>query len=156
MTTVLHIPARPGAPIACDMSTALDTPDERLAEYGRLFERALLRRERREESVLFWFRADGGTREAVDDLARREAACCPFLDHRVETVGDEVTWSITNPGDERASVDVTLDAFYALPDHAGSDFGGLLDRLAERGVHVVEAGRERFELRASEPELPFS
>ena len=72
MTTVLHLPATPDAPIACDMSTARDTPDERLAEYGALFERALLRRERRADAVVFWFRGDAGTREHVDDLARRE------------------------------------------------------------------------------------
>ena len=70
------------------MSTATDTPDERLAAYRRLFERALLRRERRDDGVVFAFRADAA--EAVEDLARREAACCPFLDYRVETVGGEV------------------------------------------------------------------
>jgi hypothetical protein len=147
MTTVLHIPAQSGVPIACDMSTAADTPDERLGEYGRLFERTLVRRERREDGVAFSFRADGRTREAVEDLARREAACCPFLDYRVETVGDEVIWTISNPvsGDAHASVDVILDAVHALPDHSGSDFEGLLGRLADRGVDVIEAGDERFE-----------
>jgi hypothetical protein len=118
MTNSMHLPARPNAPIACDMSTAVDTPDERLREYGRLFETVLLRRERRADSVSFWFRADPGTREALEELARREAACCPFVDYRVETAGDEVIWTTTNvvTGEERAAVDVFLDALHALPD----------------------------------------
>ena len=120
---MLHISPQPDAPIACDMSTATDTPDERLAGYRRLFERALLRRERRDDGVVFAFRGDAA--EAVDDLARREAACCPFLDYRVETVGGEVIWTTT--GDARASA--ILDTFHDLPDHAGSDLDGLLDRL---------------------------
>ena len=128
MTDVLHLPARPDAPIACDMGTATDTPDERIGEYGRLFEHALARRERREHSVVFAFRATPGTREAVDDLARREAACCPFLDYRVETTGGEVTFTIANP--HRAEAEATLDAFHALPDHGGTDYAGLLERLA--------------------------
>jgi hypothetical protein len=148
MTTVLHIPARLDAPIVCDMSTASDTPDARLAEWARLFERALLRRERRMDALVFAFRADTGTREALEDLARREAACCPFLDYRVETVRDEVIWTVTNPitGDPRASVDTMLDAIHDLPDHAGSDMDDLLGQLAERDVHVIEAGGGRFEL----------
>lgn len=131
MTTVLRIPARLDVPIACDMSTAPDTPHERLAEYGRLFARALVRRERREGAVVFAFRADA--RDAVEVLARREAACCPFLDYHVETVGGEVIWTAAGPatGDERAGVDVILDAFHALPDHAGSGFDGLLGGLAD-------------------------
>jgi len=121
MTNSTHFPARPGAPIACDMSTAEDTSDERLREYDRLFETVLLRRERHADSVSFSFRADPGTREAVEDLARREAACCPFLDHRVEAAGHEVSWSITNAvtGDQRAAAEVFLDALHALP--AGSE-----------------------------------
>ena len=146
MTISLHIPAQPGVAIACDMSTAADTPDQRLRAYRDLFEHALVRRERRENDVLFVFRADGGTLATVEDLARREAACCPFLDYRVETVGDEIVWTTTNvvEGAERAEVDATLDAFYALPDHAGSDFAGFQGRLADRGIEVVEADAGRF------------
>jgi hypothetical protein len=120
MTSVLHIPARTGTPIACDMSTAEDTPGERLTEYGRLFERSLLRRERDEDALVLRFRADPGTRAAVEDLARREAACCPFLDYRVEAAGDEVIWTLTNviAGEPRAAVDAILDEFHALPDLA--------------------------------------
>jgi hypothetical protein len=150
MTNTFQIKAVPGAPVACDMSTARDTPDERLAAYEGLFAHAV-RRERSADTVVFSFRADPGVRDAVDDLARREAACCPFLDYRVETAGDEVLWTITSAvtGDERASVDVVLDALHALPDHAGSDVDGLVDRLADRGVHVIAASGERFELRDS-------
>jgi hypothetical protein len=118
MPDMLHIPARLDAPIACDMSTAEDTADERLADYHRQFERALLRRERREDGVVFTFRAGGGTRDALRDLARREAACCPFLDYRVEAVGDEVIWTTSNSrtGGERAAIDAFLDSLYALPE----------------------------------------
>ena len=42
MTTTLHLPARAGAAIACDMTTASDTPDERMREYDRLFAGAML------------------------------------------------------------------------------------------------------------------
>ncbi len=80
MTELLYIPATPGAPMACDMSTATDTPAERRAAYERLFEA----------------------------LVRREAACCPFADYRVEAAGDELIWTIT------AAAPAALDAFYAL------------------------------------------
>jgi hypothetical protein len=110
MTDTLHLPATPDAPIACDMSTASDTPEERIAEYGRLFERALLRRERRPGSVVFHFSSDA--RADVESLARREAACCPFLDYRVESAAEEIVWTIAG---DVASV---LDEFHALPDRA--------------------------------------
>ena len=147
MTTLLHLTARAGAPIACDMSTARDTPEERLAEYRELFERALLGRERRDDAVALTFSADA--REQVADLARREHACCPFVDYRVEAAGEQVVWTTTNTvqGEHRAAVDVMLDAFHDLPEHAGSDLDGYLDRLAERGVVFVRADAEHFELR---------
>ena len=132
-----------------------DTPDERLAEYAGLFERVLVRRERHSQCVIFALRATPGAREQVEDLARREAACCPFLDYRVHVAGEEVLYTITNPvtGLGRAHAEVTLDAFYALPDHAGSGYAGLLDRLADGGVDFIEAGRDRWELRKSSPPL---
>jgi hypothetical protein len=115
MSTVLHIPAQPGAPIACDMSTAQDTPAERLADYARLFARSLTGRERGDDGVVLTFSA--GARETVEDLVHREAACCPFVDYRVDLVGDAVVWTTTNlrTGDDRAAADVILDALYELP-----------------------------------------
>ena len=103
MSDVFHIPARPGARIACDMSTAVDTPEQRLNDYARLFADALVRRERHDGAVVFAFHSDVQTRARVEDLARREAACCPFVDYRVETVGDEIIWTISNPvaGEDR-------------------------------------------------------
>ena len=108
----MFLAARSEAPIACDMSTARDTPDERLAEYVALFEQALSSRERRADSVVFTFRS--GAREQIEDLARREHACCPFLGYRVETAQDEVVWTIS--GDGRPGAQATLDAFHALGD----------------------------------------
>ncbi len=135
MTDVLHIPAQLDAPIACDLSTAEDTPAERLADYQRQFERALVRRERTEDAVVFTFRADHGTRDALHDLARREAACCPFLEYRVETLGDEVVWTTRS---DRAGIDTFLDALYALPDHSSAALGR---RARLRGGHRPAARR---------------
>jgi hypothetical protein len=87
MTTVLNLPARPDAPIACDMSAAPDTPDERLAAFLALFERA--------RTVVLTAPADA--REDIEELARREAACCPFRSYRVDVDGGEVVWTITAP-----------------------------------------------------------
>ena len=57
----------------------------------------------------------------------------------METAGDEVIWTTANLviGEDRAAIDVVLDALHDLPDHTGSDVAGLFDRLAERGVQVI-------------------
>jgi hypothetical protein len=122
MSEILHIPAQPDARIACDMSTASDSPEQRVDEYRRLFADALIGRERRDGTVAFAFRGDPRIRATVLDLARREAACCPFLDYRIETIGQELAWTIANPigGGDRATAEVMLDIFYALADHAGA------------------------------------
>ena len=116
MTTALHLPARPDAPIACDMTGAVDTPEERLGMYRRLFDTALQHRERRAGGVAFRFRAEPGTLDAVEELARRESACCPFLAHRVETGEDVVAWTISHARDgaDGASIDGFLDELYRL------------------------------------------
>ena len=139
----MYLTPRADAPIACDMTTARDTPDERIVEYDALFAQALLSRERRSDSVVLTFRGD--VREQVEDLARREYACCPFLGYRVETAGDRVVWTIS--GDERAGAQATLDAFDALADQAGTGVEGMMDRLAERGVNVLSPSAKRFEVR---------
>ena len=149
MNDTLHLPPHPGAPVACDMRGAADTPDQRLGEYQRLFQRALASRERRPEGVVLRFRADPGVRAAVESLARREAACCPFLDYHVETANGEVIWTTTNPlaGEERAAVDIFLDALHHLPDHPRLGHRRPLRTLAARGVEVDAAPRDRLELR---------
>jgi len=131
------------------MGAAADTPDQRLREYQRLFQRALASRERRPEGVVFRFRAGTGMREAIESLARREAACCGFLDHRVETAYGQVIWTTTNPltGEERAAVDIFLDALHHLPDHPRLGHRRPLRTLAARGVEVDAAPRDRLELR---------
>jgi hypothetical protein len=106
----MHLPAQPGAPIACDMSSASDTPEERLLAYRRLFAEALIRHERRPHAVVFTLRPEALPR--AEELARREAACCPFLDYRVEAGDREVVWTTT--GDGREAVEAILDMFHAL------------------------------------------
>jgi hypothetical protein len=108
----MHYAADPAAPVACDMSGADDTPAERRAAYRALFERALLGRDRGRGSVTLRFCR--GEHATVEELARREAACCPFLDYRVEAVGDEVVWTIstTASGERRASIEPILRAFH--------------------------------------------
>jgi hypothetical protein len=104
MTELLHIPATPGAPIACDMSTATETPEERRAAYERLFQDALITRERRDDGVVFRLRGGDGTRAVLEDLTRREAECCGFADYRLEA-GGELILTIT------AQAPALLDAF---------------------------------------------
>ena len=135
MTLLLHLSPTERAPIACDMSAARDTPEDRIAEYGELFERALLDRERRPDAVVLTFAADA--REQVVDLAGREHACCPFVDYRVELVEDLVRWTTANTIHDDGAVDAMLDAMYELPEHAGAGIDGYLARLAERGVKLV-------------------
>jgi hypothetical protein len=63
------------------------------------------------------FRARAGAREQIEDLARCEPVCRPFLEYGVETTNDEAIFTVTNPstGMARAHADVTLDAFDVLP-----------------------------------------
>ena len=152
MTIVLHLPARAGAPIACDMSTATDTPDERLAEYARLLDGALVRRERRAHAVVFAFRSAPGVRERVENLARREAACCPFLGYRVETAGAELVFSVTGP--EGADADAILDAFYALPDSPPSCGTGGRDPLSGSSSTGTNVNPRNLAKYMSEGEMP--
>jgi hypothetical protein len=100
-------------PVACDMTAATDTPDERLAEYAQLFT-GLVGRERTDRGVLFRLRADPGTEEHVRDLAARELACCPFFAFDISTVGDEVHWEAAVIDNDAARE--VLDEFYVMPE----------------------------------------
>ncbi len=95
MTTLLSIAARPDAPIACDMTVAEDTVPDRMAEYRRLFEQALIERTSTETMSTFTLSSKPGIQDWVLDLVRREAVCCPFLSYDVTTDAGRITWTIS-------------------------------------------------------------
>jgi len=95
----IEVAARPDAPIACDMTGADDTTAERLEEYRRLYADALVTCERTPTALVLTFAAGPGVAERVVDLLRREAACCPFLEQRLEADTRRVVWTITAPAE---------------------------------------------------------
>ena len=108
------IPATPGAPVACDMTTAPDTPEERVAEYGRLFAHALVARERTDRGVVLTFAAKPGVQEWIVDLVAREAACCPFFSYGIEHRDGQIVWSMST--DAGPAAQAMLDELYAGPE----------------------------------------
>ena len=145
MTKLLSIPAAPDALIACDMTAAEDTLAERMAEYRRLFEYALLGRESTDSSTTFRLARRPGVQEWLLDLVRREAACCPFLSHEVETHDnperEQIAWTTGGLG---ASDMLVLDEFLAGPGQPGATSESLAQQLSERGgVPVLVPGADR-------------
>jgi hypothetical protein len=134
----MEIPAA-STPIVCDMTTATDTEEERLAEYRRLFAQSLVSKERTAEGIRFRFRAEPGVESWVGDLAAREKACCAFYGYTVTVEGDEVRWDCAVPDDDMARA--ILDEFYALPEmlaespDAGMDT--LRERFARHGLAII-------------------
>jgi len=101
-------------PIACDMSTATDTPADRLDEYRRLFAGFLVGRERSAAGIRFRFRGHPGIEAWVRDLAAREKACCAFFNVAVTTTDREVLWDVSVIDDDMARL--ILADLYRLPD----------------------------------------
>ncbi|HVQ90396.1 MAG TPA: hypothetical protein VMU51_05120 [Mycobacteriales bacterium] len=121
-----------GTPIVCDMTSAPDTPAERMAEYQRLFAAGLVGRERTGQGVRFRFRAEPGLAAWVRDLAAREKACCGFFAFEVTRSGGEVWWDTAVVDDESARL--ILAEFYSLPDTVADGIDAWEDRLAARGL----------------------
>jgi hypothetical protein len=121
--------------IACDMTGAPDTPEERMAEYDRLFAQTFAGRERTAEGIRFRLRADDGVEAWVRDLMAREKACCPFFDFTVTTVGDEVHWDAWVVDDDTARA--VLDQFYDLPDTASGGSRAMASRLDDLGFEIT-------------------
>jgi hypothetical protein len=134
-------------PIVCDMTEAPDTATERLAEYERLFNGALVGRERVGEGIRFRFRADPGLEDWVRDLAAREKACCAFFTFDVSTHGDEV-WLDASVVDDDLARQI-LDEYYRLPDTVAGGAAALFDRFTERGLQIMI--RDQGELRPATP-----
>jgi len=127
----VDIPAA-STPIACDLTDALDTSQERLAEYQRLFTQALIGKERTPDGIRFRFRAEHGIEAWVRDLAAREKACCAFFAFAVSAERDEVLWDAAVSDNDSARA--ILDEFYLLPDTVVESLDGLRKRFAGRGL----------------------
>lgn len=141
---LLNALEKPSAQIACDLTDAPDTADQRIAEYGRLFRRALAGRERTADAVEFRFAARPGVAEWVTDLAKREAACCPFMSHHVTADGSHVIWRASSQAGPAAQA--ALDEFHGLPERFGDGFKGFLERLAVRGFTVTSPDPRQVEV----------
>jgi hypothetical protein len=141
---VLVINSKPGAPIACDMTGASDTPQARLAEYARLFGAALVGRKRSGNGTEFSFSSREGVEEWIADLVRREAACCPFFSYRVTVEGDRIIWHTSSAAGAEAQA--MLDELHALPDHCAEGLDEYFERLAQRGVFITSPAPGRFRI----------
>jgi hypothetical protein len=130
-----------GPAIVCDLTDAPDTAQERMAEYDRLFTRALAGRERTEARVRLRFRADEGVEAWVRDLAAREKACCPFYDFMVGTTAGQVWWDISLvdgvAADDENLAGTLLGIYYYAPDYAAQGVDGLQKWLAGNGHPVT-------------------
>ncbi|MEO3872219.1 hypothetical protein ABGB18_25685 [Nonomuraea sp. B12E4] len=122
-------------PVACNMTTAVDTPQQRVDDYWSLFGRHLLGRERTAEGIRFRLRAEPGVEEQARDLAAREKACCAFFAFDVRADGDQVIWDCAVSDDDTARA--MLEEFYHLPETAGRGLAELGDHLAARGLRIV-------------------
>ena len=134
MTKLLSIAARADAPVACDMRGAPDTLTQRLTEYRRLFQRALLGRESTATATTFRFAVLPGVRDWVCDLAKREAACCPFLSYEIVEEDEEIVWTTAGLG---ASDIAILDEFLDDPQSVTASSDAIADRLGAHGLPVI-------------------
>jgi hypothetical protein len=119
------------------MTSATDTPAERIAEYRRLFAQSLLGRARTSTGIRFRFRADPGLAEWVRDLARRERACCAFFSFSVYASDAEIWWDISVVDDEMARR--ILAEFYRLPGTV-AEGDTVHRRFADQGLRIVTDG----------------
>jgi hypothetical protein len=122
-------------PIACDMTDAPDTQEERMAEYGRLFAQHLVGRERTTTGIRFRLRAEDGVEAWARDLSARDKACCPFMDFTIATVGEQVHWDMTVIDNDIARA--ILNEFYDLPEIVADGVKGLEDRITDLGFQIT-------------------
>lgn len=125
--------------IACDMTAAPDTAEERMAEWQRLIAAAYTGRERTDGGIRLRFRADDGIEAWIRDLAAREKACCPFFTFDVGSTDGEVRWDISVIDDDIARA--ILDDVYTIPDTVGDGLAGMEERMRAGGLTLTRTGK---------------
>jgi hypothetical protein len=127
---------KPTPAVACDMTNAPDSAEQRLDEYARLFDAAFISRERTSVNVRWRLRDTPGIEVWARDLAARENACCAFMTHTISRVDGQVLWDTTTIDDPAARA--VLDLFYDLPEHRWADVDAVHERFVEdSGIPVV-------------------
>ena len=99
--------------VACEL-----VPDDvagRVAEWGRLRDEAVIASEPIAGGVRLWLRASAA--ETARDLARREAACCGFLDLDLAEEAGRVRLDVTSsaPGAESVIAALTEPSRHSRP-----------------------------------------
>jgi hypothetical protein len=91
-----------------DVACELEGPEarDRLTEWERLRETAGLGAESIPGGARLWLRNEAVV--AAEDLARREALCCGFLDIELVAVGDRWRLDVTSPVPEGSEVGAYL------------------------------------------------
>jgi hypothetical protein len=95
-----------GVPIACTLSSE-DVPD-RVAEWRRLLERDVAQVSRTSVSARLRLREGERSLLVAIDLARREKACCSFLEFRLVPLPEAVWLEIEAPAGSCALLDQLL------------------------------------------------
>ena len=72
------------------------------------------------------------------DLAKREAACCPFLSYEIDEQGEEIVW--TTAGGLGASEMAILDEFLDGPELIAGSSDAIAQRLENQGLQVIGPG----------------
>lgn len=82
-------------PIAC--SLAADDLEQRLAAIAEIGAESLLGHKIEGPRHLLRFRSIAATRRRLEEIVAAEAACCAFLDLKLEEYGEELILSIEAP-----------------------------------------------------------
>lgn len=90
--------------LACSLQA--DQLAERGRDFSRLAQRALTRRARKEGAVVLTYRATPEVEEALRELIRREAECCPFLDIELLAGEGELSLRVSAPAGAEGILDL--------------------------------------------------
>ncbi|HSR94779.1 MAG TPA: hypothetical protein VLK56_07925 [Solirubrobacterales bacterium] len=96
-------------PVGCSLRAGELEP--RLAAIAAIGASSLISRDVEDDRQLLRFRANGSTRQQLEDIVAAEAECCSFLDLALSEDGDELVLSIGGPKDARAVADGLAEAF---------------------------------------------
>jgi hypothetical protein len=96
-------------PIACSLGAA--DLEQRLTAIGEIGAESLIDHETEGARHLLRFRSAAATRKRLEEIVAAEAACCAFLDLKLEECGGQLVLSIEAPADAQPIADELAAAF---------------------------------------------